>query len=328
LEPGACELQQGACESKRGACESKPGACELKRGACELKRGTCELKPGACELERGACESKPGACELKRGACELEPGACESKRGACESKPGACELKPETCESRPALCNFRAGYARGVLDSWRETGGYGRKPFVAARSPQGRSATHGDVPTPKPCAALPDVGSSPCLATTPCLAANPQPADRGGLPWRVAKARRRTLTGARSGYPAAFAEVGGVPPAGFLARRGDGGGTGDTGLVVRLHVGVGRADRRDVVREVGEFARKGIGGGEQRFLVHAGRAAEAVREARFAGIDGARRAGDFLQIEAQRIEKNLLHRRRAAILPRLLDVEIADGLRH
>jgi hypothetical protein len=253
LKPGACELERGACESKPGACESKPGACESKPGACESK-------PGACELEPGACESKPGACELEPGACELEPGACESK--------------PETCESRPAPCNFRAGYARGVLDSWRETGGYGRKPFVAARSPQGRSATHGDLPTPKPCAALPDVGSSPCFATTPCLAANPQPADRGGL------IRRQ------------FASE-------ELRRDG----------------------------RVGEFARKGIGGGEQRFLVHAGRAAEAVGDARFAGIDGARRAGDSLQIEAQRIEQNLLRRRRAAILPRLLDVEIADGLR-
>ena len=139
--PGACELEPRACELERGACELRREACELKRGACELRRGAFELRRGTCELERGACELKPEACELERGACELERGACELRRGACELERGACdsssrpcESKPGTCESRPAACRFQSGYARGVLDCWRETGGHGRNPFVAASS--------------------------------------------------------------------------------------------------------------------------------------------------------------------------------------------------
>jgi hypothetical protein len=60
-------------------------------------------------------------------------------------------VEARACESRPAACRFQSGYARGVLDCWRETGGYGRNPLVAARSPQGRTATHRDVPTAKLC---------------------------------------------------------------------------------------------------------------------------------------------------------------------------------
>jgi hypothetical protein len=91
---------------------------------------------------------RAGARSVRAGArgVRAEARGVRVEARAVRLKPEACESKPGACESRPAACRFQSGYARGVLDCWRETGGHGRNPLVAARSRQGRPATHGRRP--------------------------------------------------------------------------------------------------------------------------------------------------------------------------------------
>ncbi len=98
--------------------------------------------------------------------------------------------------------------------------GRGESLCLCRDRPAGRPAAHGHTAIGKAVGQCPTWPPRLAALQRRARVATPERADPRTPPRRDGRRRRRYRSGARRCYPAAFVEVGGVPPAGFFARRG------------------------------------------------------------------------------------------------------------